>query len=122
MTQGNGSPTSTGGDAGPNEPTRPQLDAAAATFALLSSPPRLHLTWLMAHDTLDVGALAKRAGISIATTSQHLGKLRLAGVVSSRREGRHTYYTIDDPHVRTMVDQMFEHIAPDGSLAPDPEI
>jgi hypothetical protein len=28
--------------------------------------------------------------------------------------------TIDDPHVITMVEQIFEHIAPDGTLAPDP--
>jgi DNA-binding transcriptional ArsR family regulator len=103
----------------PHEPTQPQLRAAAATFALLSSPPRLHLAWLMAHETVDVGTLAARVGLGIPTTSQHLGKLRLAGVVAARREGRHTYYTIEDPHVITMIDQIFRHIAPDGSLAPD---
>jgi hypothetical protein len=40
--------------------------------------------------------------------------------VSSRREGRRIIYTVDDPHVVTMVEEIFEHIAPDGSLAPDP--
>jgi DNA-binding transcriptional ArsR family regulator len=102
-----------------HEPTQPQLHAAAATFALLSSAPRLHLAWLMAHETADVGTLAARVGLGIATTSQHLGKLRLAGVITARREGRHTYYTIDDPHVRALIEQIFSHIAPDGSLAPD---
>jgi DNA-binding transcriptional ArsR family regulator len=102
------------------EPTRPQLRSAAATFALLSSPARLHLAWLMAHETFDVGTLAGRVGLSIATTSQHLGKLRLAGVISARREGRHTYYAVDDPHVLAMIEQIFSHIAADGTLAPDP--
>src|SRR6185312_7364764 len=73
------------------EPTQPQLQSAAATFALLGSAPRLHLA-----------------------------KLRLAGIVSARREGRHLYYTVEDPHVLTMLDQIFGHIAPDGTLAPDP--
>jgi hypothetical protein len=29
-------------------------------------------------------------------------------------------YTVDDPHVLTLVEQIFAHIASDGSLAPDP--
>ena len=102
------------------EPTQPQLRSAAATFALLGSAPRLHLAWLMAHETSDVGTLARRVGLSIPTTSQHLTKLRLAGIVSARREGRHTYYTVKDPHLLTMLEQIFGHIAPDGTLAPDP--
>ena len=69
---------------------------------------------------LRVGTLARRVGLSIPTTSQHLAKLRLARIVSARREGRHTYYTVEDPHVLTMLDQIFGHIAPDGTLAPDP--
>jgi DNA-binding transcriptional ArsR family regulator len=102
------------------EPTQPQLRSAAATFALLGSASRLHLAWLMAHERSDVGTLARRAGLSVPTTSQHLAKLRLAGIVSARREGRHTYYTVEDPHVLTMIEQIFSHIAADGTLAPDP--
>lgn len=121
---GSAGPGSTGPgstEPGSTEPTQLQLRSAAATFALLGSAPRLHLAWLMAHETSDVGTLARRVGLSIPTTSQHLAKLRLAGIVSARREGRHTYYTIEDPHVLTMLDQIFGHIAPDGTLAPDPE-
>jgi DNA-binding transcriptional ArsR family regulator len=103
------------------EPTQPQLSSAAATFALLSSPPRLHLAWLMAHETFDVGTLAHRVGLSVPSTSQHLGKLRLAGVISAHREGRHTFYTIEDPHILTLIGQIFNHIAPDGALTPDPQ-
>lgn len=71
---------------------------------MLGSASRLHLAWLMAHERSDVGILARRAGLSIPTTSQHLAKLRLAGIVSARREGRHTYYTVADPQVLTMIE------------------
>lgn len=101
-------------------PTEPQLAAAASTFALLASPARLHLVQLMSGGRYDVGTLASKVGLSLPTTSQHLSKLRLGGVVSARREGRHSYYTVDDPHVVSLVEQIFEHIAPDGTLAPDP--
>ena len=48
-------------------------------------------------------------------------RLRLAGLISARRDGRRHIYTVDDPHVLTLVQQIFAHIAPDGSLAPDPQ-
>ncbi|GAA1484237.1 metalloregulator ArsR/SmtB family transcription factor [Brachybacterium fresconis] len=109
------------GPVGPvEEPTELQLAAAADTFAMLASPARLHLMWRMSAGRYDVGQLAAHVGLSLPTTSQHLSKLRLAGVVSARREGRHSYYTVDDPHVLSLVEQIFEHIAPDGTLAPDP--
>lgn len=103
------------------EPTEPQLASAADTFALLASPARLHLVWLMTHGRFDVGALAERVGLSLPTTSQHLSRLRLAGIIAAIREGRHAFYEVRDPHVVELVEQIFEHIAPDGTLAPDPE-
>lgn len=104
----------------PDEPTRPQLASAADTFALLGSPARLHVLWLAAQDAYDVTSLAERTGLGIATMSQHLTKLRLAGLISARREGRRHIYTVDDPHIVTLIQQIFSHIAPDGGLAPDP--
>ena len=104
-----------------DEPTPAQLTSAAATFALLSSPARLHLVWLLAHRAADVGTLAEGIGLSLATTSQHLSKLRLAGVITARRQGRHVHYSVEDPHVLAVIEQIFSHIAPDGGLAPDPQ-
>lgn len=102
------------------EPAGPQLRAAAATFDLLSAPTRLHLMWLLARDEFDVGSLAERTGATVALVSQHLAKLRLAGLVTARRDGRRHIYAVEDPHVLTLIDQIFAHIAPDGTLAPDP--
>ena len=102
------------------EPTGPQLDTAASTFALLSNSARLHVLWLAAQDSHDVTALAEQTGLGVATMSQHLSKLRLAGLISARREGRRHIYTVDDPHILTLMQQIFAHIAPDGGLAPDP--
>jgi DNA-binding transcriptional ArsR family regulator len=102
------------------DPTSPQLATAARTFGLLFAPIRLHLVALACCGEHDVGTLARRVGVSVTTASQHLAKLRLAGLISVRREGRRRVYTVDDPHVVTLIEQIFEHVAPDGSLAPDP--
>ena len=80
---------------------------------MLSTPVRLHLMWLLCHGEHDVGWLAGRVGTSVAAVSQQLGKLRLAGLVSARREGRYQIYTADDPHILMLVDQVFEHLAPE---------
>jgi DNA-binding transcriptional ArsR family regulator len=104
------------------EPTRPQLRGAAATFDLLSAPTRLHLMWLLARGEHDVGSLATRTGATVALVSQHLAKLRLAGLVTARRDGRRHIYAVEDPHVITLIEQIFAHIAPDGTLAPDPPV
>ncbi|HEU0190446.1 MAG TPA: metalloregulator ArsR/SmtB family transcription factor [Mycobacterium sp.] len=105
-----------------DEPTQPQLASAAHTFTLLGSPARLHVLWLAAQAAYDVTTLAERAGLSVTTMSQHLAKLRLAGLISARRDGRHHIYSVDDPHILTLIQQIFAHIAPDGSLAPDPPV
>ena len=87
---------------------------------MLSSPVRLHLVWLAAQNERDVGTLAAEAGVTVASASQHLTKLRLAGIVATRNLGRRHIYTVEDPHILTLIGQIFDHIAPDGTLAPDP--
>src|ERR1700735_3022456 len=87
------------------EPTRPQLASAAATFTLLSNPTRLHVLWLGAQDLPDGRTPAEPTGVGGHTMSQHLSKLRLAGLNSARRDGRRHIYTVDDPHVLTLVQQ-----------------
>lgn len=71
----------------PPEPE--QLRTAASVFALLADPTRLHLLWLLARGEADVTALTAASGVARPAVSQHLAKLRLAGLVHSRREGRH---------------------------------
>ena len=64
--------------------------------------------------------LAELTGANIPAASQQLAKLRAAGVVTARRDGRRQLYRVDDPHIASVIEQMFSHIVPDGTLAPDP--
>lgn len=105
----------------PSDVTPAQLEAAALTFDLLSVPGRLHLVWLLASEECDVTTLAERTGANVPAASQQLAKLRAAGIVTARRDGRRQLYRVDDPHILTVIRQMFSHIAPDGTLAPDPD-
>lgn len=85
------------------------LEDAAGTFAMLASAPRLHLLCLLADAELDVSALSELLHANGPAVSQHLAKLRLAGLVSVRRDGKRHLYTVDDPHVLELVRQAIEH-------------
>lgn len=97
--------------------TAEQLEAAALTFDLLSVPGRLHAVWLLAQDEYDVTTIAQLTGANVPAVSQQLAKLRAAGIVTARRDGRRQLYRVDDPHILSVINEMFSHIAPDGTLA-----
>ncbi|MEU3843173.1 metalloregulator ArsR/SmtB family transcription factor [Streptomyces sp. NPDC028635] len=85
------------------DPPAEVLAEAAAAFGLLASSARLHLMWALAQGESDVTHLANRVGGALPAVSQHLAKLKLAGLVRSRREGRRQVYYIDDPDIVTLV-------------------
>jgi DNA-binding transcriptional ArsR family regulator len=95
------------------------MDQAAAAFGMLASPTRLQIVWILAAGECDVTGLAEQVGGTLPAVSQHLAKLRLAGLVRSRREGRRQVYLVDDPYlaavVRLMVSQLSAQDSQDES-------
>lgn len=94
-----------------DDPPAEVLADAAAAFGLLASSPRLHIMWALAQGESDVTHLAERVGGALPAVSQHLSKLKLAGLVRSRREGRRQVYYVDDPDVVTVVRLMVGQLA-----------
>ena len=98
------------------DPSADVLTEAAAAFGLLASAARLHIMWALSQGESDVTHLADRVGGALPAVSQHLAKLKLAGLVRSRREGRRQVYYVDDPDivtvVRVMVGQLTARTAP----------
>ncbi|WP_371654069.1 MULTISPECIES: ArsR/SmtB family transcription factor [unclassified Streptomyces] len=98
--------TSSSGDAPADpsaDPSAEVLGEAAGVFGLLASPARLHIVWALSHGESDVTGLAERVGGALPAVSQHLAKLKLAGLVRSRREGRRVVYLVNDPEVVELV-------------------
>jgi DNA-binding transcriptional ArsR family regulator len=89
------------------------LQRIAGTFGMLSATARLHIVWLLAAGERDVGTLAAELGQSVATVSHHLAKLKLAGLVRSRRDGKRQIYLVDDPHVVEIVKLAVRHHQPE---------
>ena len=95
-------------------PPKGPIDAAplqdtAAMFGMLAASVRLQIIWLLCEGERDVGTLAAEVGQSVAAVSQHLAKLKLAGIVCARKEGRRHVYLVADPDVSEIVQIAVHH-------------
>jgi DNA-binding transcriptional ArsR family regulator len=71
-------------------------------FKALSEPNRLKIIGLLAQESHTVEQLARLLGISVSTTSNHLGVLSHAGLVEARPKGHYYYYSLNTNHLREM--------------------
>jgi DNA-binding transcriptional ArsR family regulator len=69
---------------------------AVAALKLLANTERLLLLCQLSQGEMCVSELEERLGIRQPTLSQQLGVLRNEGVVSTRRDGKHVYYSVAD--------------------------
>ena len=93
----------------PVAPGSELLESAAATLRMLAEPTRLHLLWQLAHGPRTVTELVEATGAARTVVSQHLAKLRLSGLVDSRKEGRHVIYSVPDGHLNRLVTEIVNH-------------
>ncbi len=71
--------------------------AAAALLAALANPRRLMILCELAQGERPVGALVREVGLQQAAVSQHLAKLRRAGIVASRKQAQSAFYRLKSP-------------------------
>ena len=88
--------------------------ALAETFSLLGDPTRARILHALSVDELCVSDLAGLIGISASAISHQLRLLRDRRLVAVRREGKHTFYRLQDEHIRTLVDMGLSHVEENG--------
>jgi DNA-binding transcriptional ArsR family regulator len=81
------------------------VQTAVAALDMLAEPTRLRLLWALREGELGVSTLAETAGCTPTAASQHLAKLRLAGLVDQRAEGRARYYRLRGDHIKRLLDE-----------------
>jgi DNA-binding transcriptional ArsR family regulator len=89
--------------------------ALAETFSLLGDPTRTRILHALSVDELCVSDLAGLLEISASTASHQLRLLRDRRLVAVRREGKRTYYRLQDEHIRTLVDMGVSHASEDAA-------
>ena len=91
-----------------------QVVELAEMFRLMSDPTRLKIILACLDDPAAVGEMADRLAISASLVSHHLRLLRAARLLQADRRGRQVFYVVGDPHIRSMLTDMVDHVAEGG--------
>ena len=87
-------------------PKREVFANLARVGTALSSPTRIEFLELLAQAERSVEQLATLTGTAVANTSQHLQKLRQAGLIVGRKEGLYVFYRLAGDEVVEMLSAM----------------
>src|SRR5271156_3092053 len=82
----------------------------AQVFKLLSDETRLRILFYLAlspNGELHVTDLCRRLGQSQPAVSHHLALLRVSGLIESRREGKHNFYSVRTDHFGELLVSLF---------------
>ncbi|CAN5228680.1 metalloregulator ArsR/SmtB family transcription factor [soil metagenome] len=91
------------------EPDSQFVELAVEVFSMLADATRVRLVLALRNGELSVNNLADVVGKSPAAVSQHLAKLRLARIVSTRQDGQRVFYRLENEHASTLVaDAIFQ--------------
>lgn len=85
------------------------LDRQVLICKAFANSTRLHMLDLLGKRDRSAAEIQQKLGISKANLSQHATVLRSAGVIVRRRKGKHVYFSLAMPEVRTAC-QLIQHV------------
>lgn len=95
----------------PGEPLSSEKAQRMAEFlGFLADPNRLRILSILAQQEMCVGDLATTVGMNESAVSHQLRTLRAIRLVSSRKQGRHVFYRLQDYHVYNFYQAVVEHL------------
>jgi DNA-binding transcriptional ArsR family regulator len=82
----------------------------AETFQALGDSSRIQIVWALSHGELCVGDIAELLKMSQPAVSHHLRTLRNLELVKVRRDGRTSFYSLDDEHIERLLKEGIVHV------------
>jgi DNA-binding transcriptional ArsR family regulator len=76
----------------------------AGLMRLLSDPTRIRVLGLLRPGEMNVTALCGELDLAQPTVSHHLGLLRSAGLVRTRRDGKQIFYSLNPEFLESDID------------------
>lgn len=82
----------------------------AEFFKVFGDATRLHILCLLSQGELCVGDIADQLDMTQSAVSHQLRVLRQNDLVKYKKEGKTVYYSLDDEHVESVLNQGISHI------------
>ena len=80
-----------------------RLEKMVKILKAIAHPLRLQIVNILLNSEYQVGEMVQALGTGQSLTSQELGKLKLFGVLKSRREGNKVYYSLKTNSIRKIL-------------------
>ncbi len=77
---------------------------------VLADPTRLQLAGLVLEEERSVSELAAALDKPVPGVSQHLAKMRMARLVTTRKQGSSVLYRVENGHVRQLIVDAVGHV------------
>ena len=97
-------------DAAAKMPDYRLLAQIADFYKILGDPTRCRIIFALLENEMCVCDLAYLLSMTKSSISHQLSKLRSAGIVRCRRDGKEVYYCLDDDHVSELIRITATHI------------
>jgi len=82
----------------------------ADLFKLFGDSTRIGILWALSESEMCVCDLCALLKMKQPAVSHQLKNLKLSRVVKARRDGKIVYYSLDDEHIRKLLNLGMEHI------------
>lgn len=83
-----------------------QCESVSGLLKAIAHPQRLKILCRLAEGECTVTELESYCGASQSSVSQYLGKMKLEGLLASRREGQNVYYAIESGDLMKLMKAM----------------
>ncbi len=91
-------------------PDEDQLYDLAEIFKVFGDSTRIKILYVLSESEMCVCDIAQLLNMNQSAISHQLRILKQSRLVKSRRDGRAVFYSLDDSHVKTIMDQGMEHM------------
>lgn len=92
-------------------PQDEKLNILADFFKVFGDPTRLKILSALFEEELCVCDISALLNMTQSAVSHQLRLLKKSHIVKFRREGKVVYYSLDDGHIKSIVDQGIMHIS-----------
>ena len=82
----------------------------ADTFKIFGDNTRIRILWALFSRELSVSDIAEELGMSQSAISHQLKTLKDARLIKVRRDGKNSFYSLDDDHVKRIIEQVLIHV------------
>lgn len=79
-------------------------------FKVFADNTRIRILWTLFDEELCVYDICTKLNMTQSAISHQLRTLKQARLVKARRDGKNTFYSLDDEHVKRIIEQVMIHL------------